>query len=95
VSLDIPLPFAQCTYVIVYGRHYRSIDLNVSSAWVIFSATHVVRDETWFYLISSFPSLFFLNMKILQFELFFFLYGIFMIIQRRGLEVSLRSNPFS
>ncbi len=56
VSLDIPLPFAQCTYVIVYVRHYRSIDLNVSSAWVIFSATHVVRDETWFYLISSFPS---------------------------------------
>ena len=56
VSLDIPLHFAQCTYVIVYGRHYRSIDLNVSSAWVIFSATHVVRDETWFYLISSFPA---------------------------------------
>ena len=36
VSLDIPLPFAQCTYVIVYVRHYRSIDLNVSLAWVFF-----------------------------------------------------------
>jgi hypothetical protein len=34
---------------LLYGRHYRSKDLNVKLTWVFFCNT-LVRVETWFYL---------------------------------------------